>query len=133
MAELRYGKIQEAEAKLKELQAQAEADKGKEGGSMLQEVVTSEDIADVVAKWTGIPVSKMLQSDREKLLNLEAELGKRVAGQSGGHCGHFRCRAPLPGRPAGPQAAHRLVHLPGHHRRGQNRAGQGPGRVPVQR
>jgi ATP-dependent Clp protease ATP-binding subunit ClpB len=81
VAELRYGKIQEAEAKLKELQTQAEADKGKEGGSMLQEVVTHEDIAEVVAKWTGIPVSKMLQSDREKLLNLEAELGKRVAGQ----------------------------------------------------
>ncbi|WP_022824349.1 ATP-dependent chaperone ClpB [Hymenobacter norwichensis] len=82
VAELRYGKIQEAEAKLKELQAQAEADKGKDGGSMLQEVVTSEDIAEVVAKWTGIPVSKMLQSDREKLLNLETELGKRVAGQT---------------------------------------------------
>ncbi|RSK40139.1 ATP-dependent chaperone ClpB [Hymenobacter perfusus] len=82
VAELRYGKIQEAETKLKELQTQAEADKGKESGSMLQEVVTQEDIADVVAKWTGIPVSKMLQSDREKLLNLEAELGKRVAGQS---------------------------------------------------
>jgi ATP-dependent Clp protease ATP-binding subunit ClpB len=82
VAELRYGKIQEAEAKLKELQAQAEVDKGKDGGSMLQEVVTSEDIAEVVAKWTGIPVSKMLQSDREKLLNLEQELGKRVAGQS---------------------------------------------------
>jgi ATP-dependent Clp protease ATP-binding subunit ClpB len=80
VAELRYGKIQEAEARLKELQAQAEAQKV--GGSMLQEVVTSEDIAEVVAKWTGIPVSKMLQSDREKLLNLEAELGKRVAGQS---------------------------------------------------
>ena len=82
VAELRYGKIQEAEARLKELQAQAEADKGKEGGSMLQEVVTHEDIAEVVAKWTGIPVNKMLQSDREKLLSLEAELGKRVAGQS---------------------------------------------------
>ncbi|MCA8832742.1 ATP-dependent chaperone ClpB [Hymenobacter pini] len=80
VAELRYGKIQEAEAKLKELQAQAEAQK--DGGSMLQEVVTSEDIAEVVAKWTGIPVSKMLQSDRDKLLNLENELGRRVAGQS---------------------------------------------------
>jgi ATP-dependent Clp protease ATP-binding subunit ClpB len=80
VAELRYGKIQEAEAKLKELQDQANANK--DGGSMLQEVVTHEDIAEVVAKWTGIPVSKMLQSDREKLLNLEAELGKRVAGQS---------------------------------------------------
>jgi ATP-dependent Clp protease ATP-binding subunit ClpB len=80
VAELRYGKIQEAEQKLKQLQDQANANK--DGGSMLQEVVTAEDIAEVVAKWTGIPVSKMLQSDREKLLNLEAELGKRVAGQS---------------------------------------------------
>jgi ATP-dependent Clp protease ATP-binding subunit ClpB len=80
VAELRYGKIQEAEAQLKTLQEQANANK--DGGSMLQEVVTHEDIAEVVAKWTGIPVSKMLQSDREKLLNLEAELGKRVAGQS---------------------------------------------------
>ncbi|UOQ54764.1 ATP-dependent chaperone ClpB [Hymenobacter cellulosivorans] len=80
VAELRYGKIQEAEAKLKTLQEEANANK--DGGSMLQEVVTHEDIAEVVAKWTGIPVSKMLQSDREKLLNLEGELGKRVAGQS---------------------------------------------------
>ena len=80
VAELRYGKIQEAEARLKELQQEAEANK--DGGTMLQEVVTSESVADVVAKWTGIPVSKMLQSDREKLLSLEAELGKRVAGQS---------------------------------------------------
>ncbi|TGE13864.1 ATP-dependent chaperone ClpB [Hymenobacter elongatus] len=80
VAELRYGKIQEAEAKLKQLQDEANANEA--GGTMLQEVVTSESIAEVVAKWTGIPVSKMLQSDREKLLHLEAELGKRVAGQS---------------------------------------------------
>jgi ATP-dependent Clp protease ATP-binding subunit ClpB len=80
VAELRYGKIQEAEAKLKTLQEEAAANK--DGGAMLQEVVTSESIAEVVAKWTGIPVSKMLQSDREKLLSLEAELGKRVAGQA---------------------------------------------------
>ena len=80
VAELRYGKIQEAEAKLKDLQDEAAANK--DGGTMLQEVVTSESIAEVVAKWTGIPVSKMLQSDREKLLQLEAELGKRVAGQA---------------------------------------------------
>jgi ATP-dependent Clp protease ATP-binding subunit ClpB len=80
VAELRYGKIQEAEQKLKTLQDEANANK--DGGGMLQEVVTSEDIAEVVAKWTGIPVSKMLQSDRDKLLALEAELGKRVAGQA---------------------------------------------------
>ncbi|OGX82217.1 ATP-dependent chaperone ClpB [Hymenobacter lapidarius] len=80
VAELRYGKIQEAEARLKALQDEAAANK--DGGTLLQEVVTSESIAEVVAKWTGIPVSKMLQSDREKLLQLEAELGKRVAGQA---------------------------------------------------
>ena len=80
VAELRYGKIQEAETKLRALQEEAAANK--DSGAMLQEVVTSESIAEVVAKWTGIPVSKMLQSDREKLLNLEAELGKRVAGQA---------------------------------------------------
>lgn len=84
VAELRYGKIQEAEARLKTLQDEAAAnhESASGGSALLQEVVTSESIAEVVAKWTGIPVSKMLQSDREKLLNLEAELGKRVAGQA---------------------------------------------------
>ncbi|WP_205504199.1 ATP-dependent chaperone ClpB [Rufibacter psychrotolerans] len=79
VAELRYGKIQEAEAKLKELQQQVQEQQ--DGEHMLQEEVTSEDIAEVVAKWTGVPVNKMLQSDREKLLHLEEELGRRVAGQ----------------------------------------------------
>ncbi|KAA5542944.1 ATP-dependent chaperone ClpB [Adhaeribacter rhizoryzae] len=79
VAELRYGKIQESEQKLKDLQIQVEELHA--GDAMLKEEVTAEDIAEVVAKWTGIPVSKMLQSDREKLLNLEEELGKRVAGQ----------------------------------------------------
>ncbi|WP_066831759.1 ATP-dependent chaperone ClpB [Rufibacter ruber] len=79
VAELRYGKIQEAEAKLRELQEQVKQQQ--EGDRMLQEEVTSEDIAEVVAKWTGVPVNKMLQSDREKLLHLEEELGRRVAGQ----------------------------------------------------
>lgn len=78
VAELRYGKIKESEAKLEKLKLQMQEQQGQ---SMLKEEVTSEDIAEVVAKWTGIPVSKMLQSDREKLLRLEAELGKRVAGQ----------------------------------------------------
>ncbi|MDX5420907.1 MAG: AAA family ATPase, partial [Hymenobacteraceae bacterium] len=79
VAELRYGKIQEAEAHLKQLQEQVREMQGE--NPMLKEEVNSEDIAEVVAKWTGIPVSKMLQSDREKLLHLEEELGKRVAGQ----------------------------------------------------
>jgi ATP-dependent Clp protease ATP-binding subunit ClpB len=79
VAELEYGKIPETLQKIKNLQA--EFDGLSKEKSMLKEVVTSEDIAEVVAKWTGIPVSKMLQSEREKLLHLEQELGKRVAGQ----------------------------------------------------
>jgi ATP-dependent Clp protease ATP-binding subunit ClpB len=78
VAELRYGKIKEAEEALNKFNQQlAENQKG----SMLKEEVNSEDIAEVVAKWTGIPLSKMLQSDREKLLHLEEELGKRISGQ----------------------------------------------------
>jgi len=79
VAEIRYGKIVEAEKKLDEMKAKMTEMQGV--GAMLKEEVDAEDIAQVVAKWTGIPVSKMLQSDREKLLSLEDELGKRVAGQ----------------------------------------------------
>ncbi|SRX55641.1 ATP-dependent chaperone ClpB [Aequorivita sp. CIP111184] len=80
VAELRYGKIKDAQEALSKLETQlAEND---EGTSMIKEEVTREDIADVVAKWTGIPVTKMLQSDREKLLTLEDHLHKRVVGQN---------------------------------------------------
>jgi ATP-dependent Clp protease ATP-binding subunit ClpB len=79
VAEIRYGKIIEAESKLKSLQA--EMKKMQANQSLLKEEVDSEDIAEVVARWTGIPVSRMLQSEREKLLHLEDELSKRVAGQ----------------------------------------------------
>lgn len=79
VAELRYGKIKEAQDKVEKLKA--ELTEKQQTSRMLKEEVTSEDIADVVSRWTGIPVSKMVQSEREKLLNLEAELGKRVAGQ----------------------------------------------------
>ncbi|MEC7784276.1 MAG: ATP-dependent chaperone ClpB [Bacteroidota bacterium] len=78
VAELRYGKIKQAQEELEKLQEQlaAQAD-----NSLIKEEVTGEDIAEVVAKWTGIPVTKMLQSEREKLLHLEGELHKRVVGQ----------------------------------------------------
>jgi ATP-dependent Clp protease ATP-binding subunit ClpB len=79
VAEIRYGKITETEKKVKDLQNQMKEMQGEH--SLLKEEVDSEDIAEIVARWTGIPVSKMLQSDREKLLHLEDELGKRVAGQ----------------------------------------------------
>ncbi|ADV50927.1 ATP-dependent chaperone ClpB [Cellulophaga algicola DSM 14237] len=79
VAELRYGKIKEAQEKLESLQHVL--DEQQQGDTMIKEEVTSEDIAQVVAKWTGIPVTKMLQSEREKLLQLEAVLHKRVVGQ----------------------------------------------------
>ncbi|WP_277632486.1 ATP-dependent chaperone ClpB [Avrilella dinanensis] len=79
VAEIRYGKIKEAEENLAKLQAElAETQKG---NSLIKEEVTYDDIAEVVAKWTGVPVTKMLQSEREKLLHLEAELHQRVVGQ----------------------------------------------------
>ncbi|QNR23697.1 ATP-dependent chaperone ClpB [Croceimicrobium hydrocarbonivorans] len=79
VAEIRYGKLQEAEAKLKKFEAEAEDLQNRD--ALIKEEVDSEDIADVVSRWTGIPVSKMLQSEREKLLRLEQELHKRVVGQ----------------------------------------------------
>lgn len=79
VAEIRYGKIKEAQEELEKLQL--ELQKNQSGSSLIKEEVTYEDIAEVVAKWTGIPVTKMLQSDREKLLKLEDQLHKRVIGQ----------------------------------------------------
>ena len=78
VAELRYGKIKKEEEKLAELQEELEKN---QATAMIKEEVTSEDIAEVVAKWTGIPVQKMLESDRMKLLQLEEELHKKVIGQ----------------------------------------------------
>ena len=79
VAEIRYGKIKEAQENLDALQVQLAENQS--GTSLIKEEVTREDIAEVVAKWTGIPVMKMLQGEREKLLNLENELHKRVVGQ----------------------------------------------------
>lgn len=79
VAELRYGKIKESQEKLETLQRQL--DENQDSHTLIKEEVTYEDIAEVVAKWTGVPVTKMLQSEREKLLNLENELHRRVVGQ----------------------------------------------------
>jgi ATP-dependent Clp protease ATP-binding subunit ClpB len=79
VAELRYGVIKAAENRLEQLQQEWRETAG--DGALLKEEVTSEEIAEVVSKWTGIPVTRMLQSERDKLLHLEAELGRRVAGQ----------------------------------------------------
>ncbi|MBT8305254.1 MAG: ATP-dependent chaperone ClpB, partial [Bacteroidia bacterium] len=79
VAEIRYGKMKEAQEDLETLQKDLQ--ENQEGPSLIKEEVTYEDIAEVVAKWTGIPVTKMVQSERTKLLKLEDELHKRVVGQ----------------------------------------------------
>ncbi len=79
VAEIRYGKMRETENEIAGLQA--EVSKNAEAGAMIKEEVDAEDIAEVVARWTGIPVSRMLQSEREKLLKMESELHDRVVGQ----------------------------------------------------
>ena len=79
VAEIRYGQLKSLEDDIAGIQQQLKQAQG--GDAMIKEEVTAEDIADVVSRWTGIPVSKMLQSEREKLLHLESELHKRVIGQ----------------------------------------------------
>ncbi len=79
VAEIRYGKIRETEAEIEKLQS--EVARNAETGAMIKEEVDAEDIAEVVARWTGIPVSRMLRSEREKLLRMESELHDRVIGQ----------------------------------------------------
>ncbi len=79
VAEIRYGKLQKLKADIANIQYQLKAAQGCE--TMVREEVTADDIAEVVSRWTGIPVTRMMQSEREKLLHLEAELHKRVIGQ----------------------------------------------------
>lgn len=79
VAEIRYSRLKALEDDIKSIQQQLQATQG--GDAMIREEVTAEDIAEVVSRWTGIPVTKMLQSEREKLLHLEEELHKRVIGQ----------------------------------------------------
>jgi ATP-dependent Clp protease ATP-binding subunit ClpB len=79
VAEIRYGKLKEAEQRLKDFESQAEDLQN--ANALIKEEVEAEDIADVVSRWTGIPISKMLESERSKLLRLEEELHKRVVGQ----------------------------------------------------
>ncbi len=79
VAEIRYGKLKGLENEIAEIQKKLKEQQG--DSAMIKEEVTAEDVADVVSRWTGIPVNRMLQSEREKLLNLEDELHKRVIGQ----------------------------------------------------
>ena len=125
--ELAYGRIPELEKKLKAIE-------GSEGkGAMVEEAVTADHVAQVVSRWTGVPVDRMLEGEKEKLLRMEEELGKRVIGQAEAvkavSTAVRRARAGLqdPNRPIGS-----FMFL-GPDRRRQDRADQGAGRVPVRR
>ena len=80
VAEIQYGKIPESETRLKSFNAQL-IEIQEKGGQLVKEEVDAEDIAEIVSKWTGIPVTRMMQSEREKLINLEDQIHKRVVGQ----------------------------------------------------
>ena len=112
VAEIRYGKLQALENEIKDIQEDL---KHKQGDSaMIKEEVTAEDIADVVSRWTGIPVNKMLQSERDKLLHLEQELHLRVVGQDEAIAAVSD--AVRRSRITGPETSDRFIHLPGYYR-----------------
>jgi len=114
MSEIQYGKLPELEKQLAAAQAAETQD-----FKLLQDKVTAEEIAEVVARWTGIPVSKMLEGEREKLLHMEDDLHRRVVGQD---------EAVRAVSDAIRRARARLGPGPRPHRRGQDRAVQGAGR-----
>lgn len=122
--ELQYGLIPELEQKIKSAE---EASKNKKSG--ISETVTEENIASVVSKWTGIPVDKMLEGEREKLLHMEDFLAKRVVGQKGGDCGRFQRCSPFSCRHQRKPPADRVVFVLRADRRRQNRTQQSFGRI----
>ena len=124
--ELQYGRIPELERQLAEA---ANATKG----AMLREEVTDQDIAAVVSRWTGVPVERMLAGEREKLLQMEQLIGRRVVGQSQAVAAGRRRGAPRPRRAAGPQPAARILPVPRPDRGRQDRADQGARRISVRR
>ena len=81
LAELKYGKLAELEKKLKEEESKAEVESSKAGEKLLQECVTAEEVSNIVSKWTGIPVAKLMEGEKEKILHLDKSLAQRVVGQ----------------------------------------------------
>ena len=122
--ELSYGVIPDLEKKLEEAEEAAE-------GHMLKEEVTEDDIAAVVSRWTGIPVDRMLEGEREKLLQMEERAERQRDRPGRGDYRHLQRGAPGARRPAGPEPADRLVPVPRPHRRRQDRAHQGAGPLHV--
>ena len=127
-AKLKYSDLPALEQKLREAEKAGEERKQ---NTLVHDTVTEEEISEIVAKWTGIPVAKLMEGEREKILHLDEQLHKRLVGPGRGRAEGHRGHPPLPGRHRRPQPAHRLLPVPGPHGRGQDGAGQVPGRVPV--
>ena len=98
---------------------------------MVERSVQSDHIAHVISRWTGIPVDKMLEGERDKLLRMEAELGERVIGQAEAARCRFQGGASCTGRSAGSEPSDRVVHVPWANRCRQNRVDQIAGGFPV--
>ena len=130
-AELQYGRLPQLQKELEAEEKKAEAAQGK--NKLLRDKVTDEEIARIVSRWTGIPVSKLVEGEREKLLRLPSILHQRVVGQDEAVEKGLRGHPPLARRHTGPEPAHRLVPLPRPHGRGQDGAGQDAGAGAVRR
>ena len=128
-AELRYGALLNLQKEL-EAENQKLAELQKEG-AMLKEEVDAEDVAEVVAKWTGVPVTRLLEGEKMKLVHMEERLASRVVGQSEAVAGRFQCRPPGPVRNSGSEPAAGVIYLYGAHGCRQDRIGPGPGRIPL--
>ena len=127
-AELRYGTLPQLEGQLQEEEKRLSQQGGKR---MLKEEVDAEDVAEIVSRWTGIPVSKMLEGEVEKLLHIEDRLRERVVGQDDALLTVANAVRRSRAGPGRSQAAHRVLPLHGPDRRGQDGAGARAGRVPV--
>ena len=129
-----YQRLYELDSRRRQLQQRIQAEEEADGDRdahqperrLLRKEVTEQEIAEVVSAWTGIPVARMMETEREKLLKLEEGLHQRVDRAGGGRDGGRQCRAPQPQRAAGSQPPDRLVHLPRPDRRRQDRTLQGP-------
>ncbi len=129
LAELQYGEMSRLESELKkEEERLAELQKIEK---MLKEEVDEEDVAEVVSKWTGIPVTRMLEGEVEKLVHMEERLRRRVVGQEDAIRCRLQCREEGKGRTPGPEPAHRFFHLHGTDRCGENRTRPCSCRIPL--
>ena len=129
VAEIRYGRIVELEKTDWPLKMNAWP-QIQQDRKMLKEEVDEEDVASVVAKWTGIPVDNLLASEKDKLVHAEEFMRQEGCWPDRGHRSCCQCGAAGPGRPAGSEPTARVLYLPGTHRCRQDGIGPHPGRVP---